>query len=33
MIPPNAKVSGVKGDPPRIHFDNHDSLDLRQRRQ
>lgn len=25
MIPSNAKVSGVKGDPPRIHFDNHDA--------
>ena len=30
MIPPNAKVSGVKGDPPRIHFDNHDSLPPRK---
>lgn len=26
MIPSNAKVSGVKGDPLCIHFDNHDSL-------
>ena len=26
MIPSNAKVSGVKGDPLCIHFYNHDSL-------
>ena len=30
MVPSNAKVSGVKGDPPRIHFDNHDSLPPRK---
>lgn len=30
MIPSNAKVSGVKGDPPRIHFDNHDSRPPRE---
>ena len=30
MIPPNAKVSGVKGDPPRIHFDNNDPLPPRK---
>lgn len=30
MIPSNAKVSNVKGNPLRIHFDNHDSLPPRK---